>query len=140
MRGAAPGMLRPDCTQVPSSRAPMLTTCALTMLASAVAQDCPQWDAHFAAAGADAVIRDSAVLDIGSGHELYVSGDFTRIGGVAAAGVARWNGSAWTAIASQITGQPTYGQGRVWDVEAFDDGSGLALYAAGQFSSIDGVA
>ncbi len=64
------------------------------------------------------------VLDDGSGPALYVGGRFDSIGGIPAAGIARWNGSAWSAVGDGI-------EGYVSALAVFDDGSGPALYAGG---------
>jgi hypothetical protein len=37
-----------------------------------------------------------------SGSDLYVGGDFTTAGGASANRVARWNGSAWSALGSGV--------------------------------------
>jgi hypothetical protein len=69
-----------------------------------------------------AVVRALVVHDDGSGPQLYVGGDFSSAGGVSAYGVARWNGTTWSAV----PGSPS-------DVQAlasFADAQGPALYAA----------
>jgi len=74
-----------------------------------------------------------AVFDDGTGPALYVSGFFTDAGGVDALRLARWDGAAWSSVGS------TSRSLQVMELEAFDDGSGPALYAGGSFSSIGGV-
>ena len=37
-----------------------------------------------------------------SGGDLYAGGDFTTAGGVPAKRIAKWNGSAWSALGSGI--------------------------------------
>ena len=39
-----------------------------------------------------------------SGTNLYAGGDFTTAGGVPANHIAKWNGSAWSALGSGIDG------------------------------------
>ncbi|MCY2960970.1 MAG: hypothetical protein NTY35_12470 [Planctomycetota bacterium] len=84
----------------------------------------------------DGRVQAMTSFDDGSGRRLYVAGTFTSVGGgVPARGIARWNGGSWSAVG-------TAGMGNV-DVAALavhDDGSGPALYAAGQFTAIGGVA
>jgi hypothetical protein len=54
-------------------------------------------------------------------------------GGVAANRIARWNGSAWSALGSGMN------EG-VEVLVVHDDGSGPALYAGGNFTNAGGVA
>ncbi len=72
----------------------------------------------FESVGADAL----AVCNVGSGPRLYVAGRFDRAGGLAAPGLASWDGANWSAL-------PSPG-GRVRDMLAFDDGSGERLFCA----------
>ena len=63
---------------------------------------------------------------------LYVGGSFTTAGGIPAANIARWDGSAWSAV----TG--TNGGGlsdRVWSLVEFDGD----LIAGGAFTQADGT-
>jgi hypothetical protein len=75
-------------------------------------------------------------FDDGSGPALYAGGYFTSIGGVVTKGIARWNGSAWSALGS---GAQTFGsfQG-VFSLASGDDGGGPALYAGGNFAGTMG--
>ncbi|MBI1853230.1 MAG: hypothetical protein HYR85_23070, partial [Planctomycetes bacterium] len=70
--------------------------------------------------------------DDGSGLALYAGGTFTSSGGVAARGLARWNGSSWADVGGGVDGS-------VGDVVSFDDGSGPALFVGGRFTSAGGV-
>ena len=74
------------------------------------------------------------IFDDGSGPALYAAGNFTAAGGVPAVDIARWNGEAWSALGSGTSG------GRIYALATFDDGSGPALYAAGDFTSAGGLA
>lgn len=81
-----------------------------------------------------------AIFDDGSGDgpALYAGGNFSVIGGVAAKRIAKWNGSAWSAVGSGVSG------GVLPFVQAltvFDDGSGNgpALYVGGFFTLAGGV-
>ena len=75
-----------------------------------------------------------AAFDDGSGPALYAAGDFTSIGGVAAARIARWDGTSWSALPGGGTDQ------WITSLAVFDDGSGPALHAGGNFTSAGGVA
>lgn len=68
--------------------------------------------------------------DDGNGTDLYAGGFFTSVGGLTVNRVARWNGSAWSAL------QGTSGVGlsdAVLDLRSFDDGTGSYLFACGRF-------
>lgn len=68
----------------------------------------------------------------GSGN-LYVGGVFTTVGGSPATNVVKWNGNAWSALGSGITGVNNGA------VEALTtDGSG-SLYAGGNFTNAGGI-
>jgi hypothetical protein len=71
------------------------------------------------------------VFDDGSGPVLFVGGAFSTAGGVAAQGVARWNGSTFAPAGAGLNGL-------VRSFAEFDDGSGPALYACGAFTSSAG--
>lgn len=62
------------------------------------------------------------------GDCLYIGGDFTNVGGVAANGIARWNGRAWEALGDGV-------DGLVYDILA--DGSNI--YACGYFEEAGGT-
>jgi hypothetical protein len=66
-------------------------------------------------------------FDDGTGPALYAGGLFTVAGGVAASHVARWSGTAWSALGAGLDGS-------VAALEVFDDGTGPALYAGGYFN------
>ena len=76
--------------------------------------------------------------DDGTGEALYVGGRFTSIDGVSASRIAKWDGSRWTALGSGLTGPGVTPS--VMAMAAFDDGTGEALYVAGQtFDTAGGV-
>lgn len=81
-------------------------------------------------------VRALTVYDDGSGSgpALYMGGSFTSVSGVAAFGMARWNGTAWTPLASVLTG-------KFHALVVFDDGAGggPALYAGGEFFVQGGI-
>jgi hypothetical protein len=69
--------------------------------------------------------------------ELYAGGSFATAGAVTATCLARWNGSAWSALGTApdegITNVFTPGLVPVQALLPHNDGSGPALYAAGAF-------
>ncbi|HEV8632370.1 MAG TPA: hypothetical protein VGV61_18795, partial [Thermoanaerobaculia bacterium] len=84
-----------------------------------------------------------AVFDLGQGPRLYVGGDFISVGAGAAADlVAAWDGSAWTGFGPSAGCPGLFSYGRaVFALARYDDGTGPALYAAGEFGgTISGVA
>jgi len=86
--------------------------------------------------GADGSVDSLAVYDDGTGEALYVGGWFTTAGGVTANNIARWDGSAWSALVGPS------GTGTDDDVESlavYDDGTGEALYVGGYFTTAGGV-
>ncbi len=72
------------------------------------------------------------VFDDGSGPELHAGGNFEVAGGVAAAHIARWDGSSWSALGSGADNE-------VYALVECDHGSGAFLYAGGFFSHAGGV-
>jgi hypothetical protein len=71
-----------------------------------------------------------------SGTNLYAGGSFSTVGGVTANSIAKWDGSAWSALGSGMNaaGYPGWFP-RVYALAV----SGTNLYAGGSFSSAGGV-
>jgi len=65
--------------------------------------------------------------DLDGGPMLYAGGQFASAGAVDANHIAKWDGSTWSAVGQGISG------GAVYALVVSDDGSGPALYAAGDF-------
>jgi len=86
-------------------------------------------------AGSAPVVRALTVFNDGTGPALYAGGFFSTAGGVAAPGIAKWNGSTWSGLGSGMGG--TFPS--VFALAVFDDGPGPALYAGGQFATAGGV-
>jgi len=84
--------------------------------------------------GPEGDISALLVHDDGRGAALYAGGAFSSVGGQDIRGLARWNGIAWTSLAGP-SGEGINGGVRA--MAAFDDGRGLALYAAGTFRQAD---
>jgi hypothetical protein len=73
--------------------------------------------------------------DPGTGTRLYVGGKFTTVGGITGNCIAAYDGTAWHALGTGVTGNdPT-----VQAMKVFDDGTGPALYILGRFISVGGV-
>ncbi|MBX3374810.1 MAG: hypothetical protein KF817_13345 [Phycisphaeraceae bacterium] len=75
----------------------------------------------------------------GGGPALYAGGDFTAAGGVSARSIARWDGSAWSALGSGLTDGGGTGT-HVYAMSPFADGRGgaPALFAGGGFGTAGG--
>jgi hypothetical protein len=83
-------------------------------------------------AGEDSSVFAFADYDDGSGPALFVGGYFATAGGVVVNNIARWDGSAWSALfGASGTGVSSH----VLSLAVFDDGSGPALYAGGFFTT-----
>ncbi len=81
----------------------------------------------------EAYYFDMAVFDYGKGPVLYVASTSPfSPPGLGPATIARWDGSSWS-----VPGEPPPHGVRA--LCAFDDGSGPALYAAGNFAVAGGV-
>ncbi len=104
-----------------------------------------RWDgAGWSALGAGiSVIQSTAVyalaaFDEGNGPVLFVGGAFNFAGGQKAHGIARWNDSGWSPVASSHGGSFS---GDVKALAVMDDGSGAGekLFAGGSFGAGQGV-
>lgn len=81
-------------------------------------------------------VRAMTVFDDGAGPALFVGGTFSNAGSVSARRIAKWDGKAWSALSSGMTGTPL----SVDALAVFNDGSGSALFATGAFTTAGGVA
>jgi len=77
---------------------------------------------------------DAAVMQIDpvGPREVLVGGLFSEIGDVAASRVARWNGTAWSALGDGLPGMPTAlaHDGATVYTSTFDEGSGAYMLGA----------
>lgn len=80
------------------------------------------------AQGTNDLVAALAVFNDGSGPALFVGGEFTQAGGQARSRIAKWSGTSWTSLGSGVD------SGRIWTFATWNDGSGPALYAGGNFS------
>ena len=74
-------------------------------------------------------------LVVAANGDLYVGGDFLQAGAVPAAGIARWNGTAWNALGAGVR---QGGSSRAM-VRAVAIASTGTVYAAGYFTQAGGV-
>src|SRR5690606_40758984 len=73
----------------------------------------------------------------GGGPALYAGGSFQTSGGKPVRGIAKWDGASWSEVGGGVSGGST--RSTVHDLCVFDDGSGPALYAGGEFGSAGGT-
>jgi hypothetical protein len=84
------------------------------------------WTSFGGVPGADGIVTAAAVDTAGN---LYIGGAFVAVGHIVANGVAKWNGSSWSAL----------GSGMDNEVDALAV-SGNEVYAAGGFTTAGGIA
>lgn len=96
------------------------------------AWDGQQWSSLGTGLPTSGTINSMIVFDDGEGPMLYAGGQFSSIGGVAAAGLARWDGLAWHPV-------PGWTSGTVRAMHVHDDGGGPELYVLGDFSGVGGL-
>lgn len=83
--------------------------------------------------GPNTTVFGMTVFDDGTGPALYATGNISTTGsGLPVSNLARWDGSQWTGVGGGLNDTGT-------TLEAFDDGSGEALYAGGNFTSAGGI-
>ena len=85
------------------------------------------WDDQFGFPGTDGVVW--AIVSDGNGN-VYIGGAFTTIGSLAVNGIAKWDGSSWTALKGGLGVG-----GAVYALAA----AGSDLYAGGTFSAVGGI-
>jgi hypothetical protein len=85
------------------------------------------------AGGVSGIVGALEWFDDGSGPSLFVGGQFFSAGGLPIAALARWNGQTWAPLGAGLF------SGGVSALAVYDDGSGPALYAAGEFEKIGQV-
>lgn len=71
------------------------------------------------------------VFDDGSGPSLFVVGAFLSAGGTSAPHVAKWDGVSWSPVGVGLMSD----SGQVSAMAVHDDGTGPALYLAGDFQA-----
>ena len=82
-------------------------------------------------ASLDAIALDLQVWNDGAGSALFACGEFTSIDGAEARRIARWDGAAWTPLATGFD-NPANAM-TVWD-----DGAGERLWIGGEFALAGG--
>ncbi|MFN0242421.1 MAG: hypothetical protein ACKVWV_05960 [Planctomycetota bacterium] len=80
------------------------------------------------------IVTALAALDDGSGAKLFVGGHFRQAGALAVQDVARWDGSAWSGMASGIAGLVAVDAPYITSFARFDEGVGPAVFVGGYFA------
>ncbi len=92
-----------------------------------------RWDgAQWTGLGASPTVYALQVFDAGDGPQLHVGGSFLDMDGVAVNRVARWDGAQWSPVGDAShngVNDPVY------SLLVHDDGSGPALFVAGDFNA-----
>jgi trimeric autotransporter adhesin len=107
------------------------TTSGATSASKVAKWDGSSWSAI--STGMNGTVTALHVFDDGAGSALYLGGGFTTAGGVSADRVAKWDGTSFSALSTGV------GTGSVSAITHFDDGSGDALYVAGNFTVASGA-
>jgi len=81
----------------------------------------------------DALIPSVYALAVGPDGSVYAGGDFATAGGVTVNHIARWDGSAWSALGSGVSGSD-------FSVRGLAVGPDGSVYAGGLFMTAGGVA
>ncbi|MBL9134830.1 MAG: Ig-like domain-containing protein, partial [Verrucomicrobiales bacterium] len=88
----------------------------------------------------DGEILALAEFDDGHGPAIYVGGDFATGDGVRLNGIARLEGGRLRPLGVGLRRPNTGVKQQAWSLQAFNDGSGPALYVVGDFHGAGGVA
>jgi hypothetical protein len=96
------------------------------------------WQPGFNVDDLDNWVAAFAVFDDGTGEALYAGGFIGYAGGVLVSGIAKWDGTSWSALSGPFATGVGSGLG-VYSLAVFDDGTGPALYAGGDFTTAGGV-
>ena len=100
-----------------------------------------RWDGAWSTVGEegdDGAVHALAVFDDGTGDALYAAGSFSRIGGVDANRIAKFDGSSWSAI--ETLGGNGVSALQVQSLLVHDDGAGEALFVLGRINGAGGIA
>lgn len=93
------------------------------------------WDDAFGVPGAQQLVQDAVTL----AGDLIIAGDFQAVGGVAARGVARWDGTQWSPLGDGLD-DGVYAL-VVWNGDLYAGGGfsgGLARWDGASWAVVDG--
>lgn len=101
-----------------------------------------RWDGiawHDVGGGTNGPVFSLCVHDDGSGPALFVGGRFSLAGNLPASSIAKWDGTSWSALGAGVVGCNFSNCRVVLAMAAHDDGSGPALFVAGDFNAAGGA-
>jgi hypothetical protein len=103
----------------------------LTLGLADASGQCLDWADGFAADefGCDGEIRAMVSVEEDGQTVLYVGGVFSRIGGIDADSLARWDGSDWSEVGGGV-------DGIVEDIEFYVEGSDTTMFVGGHFYEV----
>jgi hypothetical protein len=113
---------------------------AFTTAGDATANRIAKWDGTQWSAlgsGMNNTVFALTEFDDGTGRALYAGGIFTTADGMPANRLAKWDGTQWTPLGNGVSGGLFT---VIWALTVFDDGTGPALYAGGEFTTAGDVA
>ena len=88
------------------------------------------WTALGTGIGTTGYVSSNMSMLVASSGDLYLGGHYTTVGGVTASGIARWNGSAWFALGTGLSGGSDICVFHLREIEG-------KLYVAGDFDNAD---
>ncbi|MGD1915456.1 MAG: GC-type dockerin domain-anchored protein [Phycisphaerales bacterium] len=112
---------------------------AFTTIGGVSASHVARWDGAAwmpLGSGMNGPVYALEAFDDGTGLQLFAAGWFSEADGQAASAIAKWDGTSWQDVGGGVTGS---GDLWIFDLAVFDDGTGPALYAAGEFETAGGV-
>ncbi len=86
----------------------------------------------------DETVHALTSIDLGSGPELYLGGNFAGFNQAGTNGIARLDGTSFASVGGGLTNASFFDA--IYTIEGWDDGQGADLYAGGNFSNIGGTA
>src|SRR6266851_897717 len=83
----------------------LLSLFVATSMADHANAQTSDWTSVGPVPGANGPVYATVVDSVGN---LYIGGAFTSVAGVAANGIAKWNGSSWSALGAGMGGGPVF--------------------------------
>jgi hypothetical protein len=84
--------------------------------------------------GGNSGVYDATIFNDGTGPVLVVGGAFVLAGGEEVHGLAKWDGTTWSAVAPPLR-STRYSRTWVGGLAVYDDGQGPALFVGGAFET-----
>jgi hypothetical protein len=131
--GSADGRLSALLTVGPPGAQITYAGGSFTQIGGVAANRIAAWDGtawHAMGAGFDdGEVYAIAECDDGTGKAIYAAGWLRTSAGITVNNIAKWNGTAWQPVGAGVGDQDT----AIAALQVFDDGTGSALYATGNF-------